>query len=80
VRQGVGLWNLKTDVLEMLLAAGADPDPRLYPGSSYTARSFCADHFPECERELLPLLDAALRQRGAQAAPQAPAPTPVPVR
>jgi hypothetical protein len=76
VRAGPGDFARKRAVASLLLARGAAPDPPLYPGSSYTARSFCADHFPECERELLPLLDAALRQRG----PQAVAPVPVPAR
>jgi hypothetical protein len=63
VRAGPGDFARKRAVATLLLARGAAPDPPLYPGSSYTARSFCADHFPDCERELLPLLDAALRAR-----------------
>jgi hypothetical protein len=59
VRAGPGEFARKRAVLQVLLAHGADPDPKLYPGASYTARSFCADNFPDCQRELLPLLDAA---------------------
>ena len=67
VRAGPGDFARKRAVASALLARGATPDPPLYPGSSYTARSFCADHFPDCERELLPLLDEALRARAAGA-------------
>ena len=66
VRQGVGLWNLKTDVLEMLLAAGADPDPKLYPGSTYTAMSFCAEALKGCPEALLPMLKEAAAARAAR--------------
>lgn len=66
VRQGPGLWNMKTDLLAVLLAAGADPDPRLYPGSSYTAMSFCADALKGCEETLLPLLKDAAAARAAR--------------
>ena len=59
VRAGPGDFARKRAVVNVLLAHGADPDPKLYPGASYTARSFCADNFPDCQRELLPLLDAA---------------------
>lgn len=59
VRAGPGDFPRKRAVVAVLLAHGADPDPRLYRGASYTARSFCADNFPDCQRELLPLLDAA---------------------
>ena len=55
VRAGPGDFVRKRAVVEVLLVHGADPDPTLYPGASYTARSFCADNFPECQRELLPL-------------------------
>lgn len=63
VRAGPGDFARKRAVVEVLLAHRADPDPRLYPGASYTARSFCADNFPDCQRELLPLLDAARSSR-----------------
>ncbi len=63
VRAGPGDFVRKRAVVEVLLAHGADPDPTLYPGASYTARSFCADNFPECQRELLPLLDRAMAAR-----------------
>ncbi len=71
VRAGPGDFARKREVVEVLLAHGADPDPRLYPGASYTARSFCADNFPECQRELLPLLDRAMAAHPA-AAPASP--------
>jgi hypothetical protein len=81
VRAGPGDFARKRAVVALLLARGANPDPPLYPGSSYTARSFCADNFPDCQRELLPLLDRAQAARAASAAsaaPAAPAPTPTP--
>jgi hypothetical protein len=56
VRAGPGDFPRKRAVLQVLLEQGAFPDPPLYAGSSYTAMSFCADNFPECQRELLPLL------------------------
>gem|GEM_PF-4457406 len=63
VRAGPGDFARKRAVVELLLGHHADPDPRLYPGATYTARSFCADNFPDCQRELLPLLDAARAAR-----------------
>lgn len=66
VRQGPGFWGQKTDVLALLLAAGADPDPKLYPGSSYTAMSFCAESLPGCPEALLPLLKDAAAARAAR--------------
>ena len=63
VRAGPGDFARKRAVVQVLLAHGADPEPKLYPGASYTARSFCADNFPDCQRELLPLLDAARASR-----------------
>ncbi len=63
VRAGPGDWARKRAVVQVLLAHHANPDPGLYPGASYTARSFCADNFPDCQRELLPLLDAARAAR-----------------
>lgn len=56
VRQGPGFFDIKRDILTLLLSAGADPDPRLYPGSSYTAISFCAEALPGCADTLLPIL------------------------
>ena len=56
VRAGPGDFARKKTVLAALLQHGANPDPSLYASSSYTAMSFCADNFPDCERELLPLL------------------------
>lgn len=69
VRAGPGDFARKRAVIEVLLARGADPDPKLYPGATYTARGFCGDNFPDCERELLPLLDAAAARRGAPPVP-----------
>jgi hypothetical protein len=69
VRAGPGDFPRKRAVAELLLARGADPDPPLYPGSSYTARTFCADNFPDCQRELLPLLDQAKAARGTPPPP-----------
>jgi hypothetical protein len=66
VRQGPGLWSMKTDLLAVLLAAGADPDPKLYPGSSFTAMSFCAESLKGCEETLLPLLKEAAATRAAR--------------
>jgi hypothetical protein len=54
----------------VLLAAGANPDPKLYPGSSYTAMSFCAESLPGCAEALLPTLKEYAHQ-----VPAAPAPT-----
>ena len=65
VRQGPGLWEMKTGVVRMLLDAGADPDPKLYPGSTYTAMSFCAEGLPGCEIHLLPMLEEAAAARAA---------------
>ena len=65
VRQGPGLWNLKTDLVATLLAAGADPDPLLYPRSSDTAMSFCAEALPGCPEALLPMLKDAAAARAA---------------
>jgi hypothetical protein len=71
VRAGPGDFARKRAVAELLLAHGADPDPKLYPGATYTARSFCADNFPDCQRDLLPLLDAAVARRtGAPTTPR----------
>jgi hypothetical protein len=69
VRAGPGDFARKRAVVEVLLARGAEPDPKLYPGATYTARRFCGDNFPDCERELLPLLDAAAARRGALPTP-----------
>ena len=66
VRQGPGFWSPKTDILTLLLAAGADPDPKLYPGSSFTAISFCAESLPGCPDALLPLLKDAAAARAAR--------------
>ena len=68
VRQGPGFYNIKRDILALLLAAGANPDPKLYPGSSYTAMSFCAESLPGCAEALLPTLKE-------YAKPVPPAPT-----
>lgn len=66
VRQGPGFWGQKTDLLNLLLAAGADPDPKLYPGSKFTAMSFCAESLPGCAETLLPLLRDAAAARAAR--------------
>ena len=66
VRQGPGFWSQKTDILALLLAAGADPDPKLYPGSTYTAMSFCAESLPGCPEALLPQLKDAAAARAAR--------------
>jgi hypothetical protein len=66
VRQGPGFWGQKADILTMLLEAGADPDPKLYPGSSYTAISFCADALEGCAAALLPQLKEAAAARAAR--------------
>ncbi len=68
VRQGPGFFNIKRDILAVLLQAGANPDPKLYPGSSYTAISFCAEALPGCADTLLPVLKEYAR-------PAPPAPT-----
>ncbi len=67
VRQGPGFFNLKRDILAVLLAAGANPDPKLYPGSSYTAMSFCAESLPGCAEALLPTLKEYAHQAPAAA-------------
>ena len=71
VRQGPGFYNIKRDILALLLAAGANPDPKLYPGSSYTAMSFCAESLPGCAEALLP----TLKEYARQAPPAVPAPS-----
>lgn len=71
VRQGSGFYNLKRDILVVLLAAGANPDPKLYPGSSYTAMSFCAQSLPGCAEALLP----TLKEHAGKAPATAPMPT-----
>ena len=71
VRQGPGFYNIKRDILTVLLAAGANPDPKLYPGSSYTAMSFCAESLPGCADTLLPIL----KEYAKPAPPAPPAPT-----
>ena len=64
VRQGPGFFERKTPILAALLDAGAAPDPKLYPGSSYTAMSFCSESLPGCSSTLLPLLTEAAQRRG----------------
>ena len=64
VRQGTGFFDRKMPILSSLLDAGAAPDPRLYPGSSYTAMSFCAEALPGCQTTLLPMLTDAAQRRG----------------
>ena len=70
VRQGPGFFSIKRDILALLLAAGANPDPKLYPGSSYTAMSFCAESLPGCAEALLPTLKEYAKP--AAATPSAP--------
>ena len=56
VRAGTSEFPRRKLILALLLEHGAFPDPKLYPSSSYTAMSFCADGFPACQQELLPML------------------------
>lgn len=72
VRSGRDNFPRRRAVLTLLLESGADPDPRLYKGSSYGAIGFCADGYPDCERELLPLLSEHQAKR--EASMQAPTP------
>ncbi len=64
VRQGPGFFERKRPILQALLEAGAAPDPKLYPGSSYTAMTFCAEALPGCQNALLPMLNAYAVRRG----------------
>lgn len=69
VRSGPGLFDRKQPVVAALLEAGADPNVKLYPSSTYTALSFCEEAQPGCAVQLLPML------REAKARPR-PAPKP----
>lgn len=64
VRQGPGFYERKRPILQALLEAGAAPNPKLYPGSSYTAMTFCAEALPGCQDALLPMLNAYAVRRG----------------
>lgn len=64
VRQGPGFFDRKRPILLALLEAGAAPDPKLYPGSSYTAMTFCAEALPGCQVALLPTLNTYAVRRG----------------
>ena len=64
VRQGPGFYERKRPILQALLEAGAAPNPKLYPGSSYTAITFCAEALPGCQNALLPLLNTYAVRRG----------------
>lgn len=68
VRQGPGFYERKRPILQALLEAGAAPNPKLYPGSSYTAMSFCAEALPGCQDALLPMLNTHAVRRGLPAA------------
>jgi len=68
VRQGPGFYERKRPMLQALLEAGAAPNPKLYPGSSYTAMSFCAEALPGCQDALLPMLNTYAVRRGLPAA------------
>ena len=64
VRQGPGFYERKRPILQALLEAGAAPNPKLYPGSSYTAMTFCAEALPGCQDALLPMLNTYAVRRG----------------
>jgi tetratricopeptide (TPR) repeat protein len=48
-------YDAKRSVCTLLLDHGADPNAKII-GGEYTAIGFCADGFPICAKELLPLL------------------------
>ena len=64
VRQGPGFYERKRPILQALLEAGAAPNPKLYPGSSYTAMTFCAEALRGCQDALLPMLNTYAVRRG----------------
>jgi hypothetical protein len=68
VRSGPGLFSRKQPVVAALLEAGADPDVKLYPSSTYTALSFCEELQPGCAVQLLPML----REAKARTKPASP--------
>lgn len=64
IRQGPGFYERKRPILQALLEAGAAPNPKLYPGSSYTALTFCAEALAGCQDALLPMLNTYAVRRG----------------
>lgn len=64
IRQGPGFYERKRPILQALLDAGAAPNPKLYPGSSYTAMTFCAEALPGCQDALLLMLNTNAVRRG----------------
>jgi hypothetical protein len=74
VRAGHGFFERKTPIVVALLEAGADPDPKLYPSSTYTAMTFCEEALPGCSASLLPLLSDAKAARAKTTAPLAAKP------
>lgn len=72
VRAGEGFFDRKKVMLQALMEAGADPDPKLYAGSSYTAISFCEHGSPGCAKSLLPILKEQAALRAAKAQPARP--------
>jgi hypothetical protein len=69
VRSGPGLFARKQPIVAALLEAGANPDVKLYPSSTYTAMSFCEENQPGCAAQLLPML----REAKARTHPAPPA-------